>query len=320
MSTILIFVEHRDNAVKKVSFELVTAAKSLGGKVAAAVVGGSTAALAAEIGKAGLDAVYTVDAPELAGYSAQGYAAAVDAVVKASGAEVVLFASTAMGKDVAPRVAAKSRAAIVTDVTELAADGGAVKVVRRTYGGKVVSTVAVKSKPAFISVRPNTFAAAAATGSAPAATAVAAPAFDIKAKVVEVKQSSGDSIDVTEANVVVAGGRGLKGPENWNLVTDLAKTLRAGQGASRAVVDAGWRPHSEQVGQTGKVVSPSLYIAAGISGAIQHLAGMQTSKVIVAVNKDAEAPIFKVADYGIVGDAFDVLPALNSELKKLLAD
>lgn len=319
MSTVLYFVEHRDGQVKKVTFELAAAARQLaaktGGKVAAAVVGSSVASLADAV-SGYADTIFTVEAGELADYSAQGFAAAVKAVVDAAAAKVVLFGATAMGKDLASRVAAKALSGIATEASELDFDG-VLKVTRRTYGGKVISKVEVTSPIAFATVRPNSFSAAEKSGSS-TVTAVAAPAFDIKAKVVKVEQSVGADLDVTEANVVVSGGRGLKEPENWHHVITLAKTLGGAYGASRAVVDAGWRSHSEQIGQTGKVVSPNLYIAAGISGAIQHLAGMQTSKVIVAINKDPEAPIFKVADYGIVGDALEVLPALNEEFKKVL--
>ncbi|HLF19842.1 MAG TPA: electron transfer flavoprotein subunit alpha/FixB family protein, partial [Bacteroidota bacterium] len=229
------------------------------------------------------------------------------------------LAATAMGKDCGPRVAVKLDAGIAVDCTELKVENGEIIATRPIYAGKVLTDVKVTSSSKIFSLRPNVFTAG--TGNGPAASVEKATVQlaeeDFVCKVVDVTQSKG-KLDVAEADIIVTGGRGLKGPENFNIIEELAGVLGGAVGASRAVVDAGWRPHDEQVGQTGKTVSPSLYIAVAVSGAIQHLAGMSSSKYIVAVNKDKEAPIFQVADYGIVGDAFEVVPALTMEVKKLL--
>jgi electron transfer flavoprotein alpha subunit len=219
-----------------------------------------------------------------------------------------------MGKDLAPRVAARLGAAFASDVTSLRFEGGVV-VTRPVYAGKAIYTLKLGA-PCVISLRPNSVAPVESKH-AGVVKRVAAPAGAPRARTVEVKQPERAALDVAEAGIVVSGGRGLKEPQNFKLIEDLASALGGAVGASRAVVDAGWRPHAEQVGQTGKTVSPSLYFAIGISGAIQHLAGMRTAKVIVAINKDADAPIFKVADYGIVGDLFEILPRLTAEIKQI---
>jgi electron transfer flavoprotein alpha subunit len=206
------------------------------------------------------------------------------------------------------------------DVTGVTVDGGKLTITRPVYAGKVYAQLELKTSPAIVSVRPNTFPVA--HGSAQAKVEDLTPQVSqdqLGAKVVEVKAAKSEKADLTEAERIVSGGRGLKGPENFKMIEELAAEIGATVGASRAVVDLGWRPHSDQVGQTGKTVSPNLYVAVGISGAIQHLAGMSTSKCIVAVNKDKDAPIFKVADYGIVGDAFEIVPRMTEEIKKLKA-
>jgi electron transfer flavoprotein alpha subunit len=230
----------------------------------------------------------------------------------------VVFAASAQGKDLAPRVAARLGVPLAADATELAVDGGAVIVTRPVYAGKAQLKVKVTATPAVVSLRPNVFTPVERPK---AGTAETAPVSGDAGRVVVkgIKAAAGGTLDVAEASIVVSGGRGMKEPANFKLLEDLAAALggRAAVGASRAVVDAGWRPHGDQVGQTGKTVSPSLYVAVGISGAIQHLAGMRTAKVIVAINKDKDAPIFKVADYGIVGDLFEVVPKLTEEIRRL---
>jgi electron transfer flavoprotein alpha subunit len=229
------------------------------------------------------------------------------------------MAATALGRDLSGRVAARLGWGCLADVTKLGLDGGSLTAIRPVYSGKAFATLEGGAKPTVVTLRPNVFAAEAAGGAAEVEPLPAIPG-DIRAVVTEILAKEGGELDVAEANVIVTGGRGIKGPENFALIRDLAGLLGAAVGASRAVVDAGWIEHSHQVGQTGKVVSPSLYIACGVSGAIQHLAGMSSSKIIVAINKDAEAPIFKVADYGIVGDLFQVVPALIEEVRKLKAE
>jgi electron transfer flavoprotein alpha subunit len=323
MGNILIFVEHRDGAIKKVTYEMAGAAKALaaktGGQVEAALVGKGVAGLAEGLGKYGVSKVYVCEADGLGAYSNQGYAAALKAVADAASPDVFVFSATSMGKDLAPRVAAKLNAGMASDATSVEWDG-TLKVTRPTYAGKVNTKLEITSKPAVVSLRPNAFSPVEEGSGSAEVQNVDAPAFDIRAVVKEVAKAAAGKLDVAEANIVVAGGRGLKNEEQFKLLEDLAGVLGAAVGASRAVVDAGLRPHSEQVGQTGKVVGPTLYFAIGISGAIQHLAGMQTSKVIVAVNKDPEAPIFKVSDYGIVGDAAEIVPLLTQEFKTLLSD
>jgi electron transfer flavoprotein alpha subunit len=229
-------------------------------------------------------------------------------------ADLLLLGATPTGKDLGARVSSTINASMATDCTTVEIENGHLKVIRPMYAGKVLATVQLKSAKKVITVRPNVYAVRESAASATSET-VEAETADFKTVVAEIISGAKGKLDVTEADIVVSGGRGMKGPENWPMIEKLASLLGAANGASRAVVDAGWRPHDEQVGQTGKTVSPSLYIAVGISGAIQHLAGMSSSKYIVAINKDADAPIFKVADYGIVADLFDVIPKMVEELK-----
>jgi electron transfer flavoprotein alpha subunit len=263
--------------------------------------------------------VVVADDPRLEKYSSTAYAKVIAGVAKQEHADVVLISATAMGKDCGPRVAVKLDAGIASDCIALKVDAGELIATRPVYAGKVLTDVKVVSTTKVFSLRPNVFTAGASSGNAaPVESAsLALTDQDFASAVKEITQSSG-KIDVAEADIIVTGGRGLKGPENFAMIEELASALGGAVGASRAVVDAGWRPHDEQVGQTGKTVSPSLYVAVAVSGAIQHLAGMSSSKYIVAINKDKDAPIFQVADYGIVGDAFEVVPALTQQVKKLL--
>ena len=232
----------------------------------------------------------------------------------------MVFAASATGKDLAPRVAAKLGVPLAGEVTDVAFDGGAVVVTRPVYAGKALLKLKVTARPAVLSLRPSVFTPVERPRAGTVRTAsVGAPEGGGRVVVREVKAAAAGSLDVAEASIVISGGRGLKEPANFKILEELARAFggTAAVGASRAVVDAGWRPHADQVGQTGKTVSPTLYIAVGISGAIQHLAGMRTSKVIVAINRDKDAPIFKVADYGIVGDLFEVVPKLTEEIRRL---
>ena len=306
----LVFAEHKDGQLRKIAFENVSLVKQLGLDFECAVIGNEVNA--DELGKYGAEKVthYKKDA----NYSPDGFASILAEAVNSSGADVLVMGATSLGKDLAPRVAAKLNAAVATDCTQVEVDGGDLKIVRPMYAGKVQATIKLTSTKKVITVRPNVYAAK--ENQVSANVEAKAVNVDFKTVVSEIISGAGAKLDVTEADIVVSGGRGLKGPENWHLIEDLAAAFGAAQGASRAAVDAGWRPHDEQVGQTGKTVAPSLYVAVGISGAIQHMAGMSSSKYIVAINKDPEAPIFKVADYGIVADLFDVVPRMIEELKK----
>jgi electron transfer flavoprotein alpha subunit len=320
---ILAYIEHRNGELKKNAFEVLTAARNLanqnGGNVIALLVGESVASLASELAPYGASDVIVVEDARLGQYSSGAVASAIAQVATAEGADVVLLSNTAHGKDLAPRAAVKLEAGLAPDVVALDVVDGDLHATRPVYAGKALVDVKVNTPVKVFSLRPNVFTPSKASEGGSAATRTAEVSFsdaDFATKVVETRLNTGKK-DVVEADVVVSGGRGLKGPEHFHLVEELAEAFDGAVGASRAVVDAGWRPHSEQVGQTGKTVSPSLYVACGISGAVQHLAGMSSSKYIVAVNKDKDAPIFSVADYGIIGDAFEVLPQMISEVKKV---
>lgn len=325
MGDVLAFVEQRDGSVRGVSLEVMSAAArlaaQLGGKAHAVVLGPEgTAAAVGALGSYGAEEVHVGEHGDLKDYSAEGFAPALQAFIAAGDYAAVLFGATSIGKDLAPRVAARLGVPLASDVTELEADGGSVVMRRPVYSGKAFARLTTDATPVLATLRPNVFAAGeqAAAGTISSFTPeVDAGSFRVRSVGFE---AAGGDLDVSEASVVVSGGRGLKEADNWNVLEALRDALgtdRAALGASRAVVDAGWRPHAEQVGQTGKTVAPKLYFAVGISGAIQHLAGMRTSGTIVAINKDPEAPIFQVADYGIVGDALEVVPRLAEEVTRL---
>ena len=319
---VLVLLEQRMGEVKKASFEAARAAADMAGKLNAeveAVVVGADVNNADVVGGYGVSKVTHYKNAELENYSSSAYAEAVAEYANESGADIVLFSNTAMGKDLAPRVCVKIDAGIAMDCVAFEHDGDNVVATRPVYAGKALLDVKLNSSKKVYTLRPNVFPAGEPSEAKAEVTVKEVTEPNLASKVIELKKAEG-KLDVAEAEVIVSGGRGLKGPENFNLVEELADTLGAAVGASRAVVDAGWRPHSEQVGQTGKTVSPTLYVAVAISGAIQHLAGMRSSKYIVAINKDKDAPIFQVADYGIVGDAFEIVPALTEELKKAKAE
>ena len=316
---VLAVAEQRDGTLRKVSHEVLAAARSLadrsGGTVDAIVFGAGPVSGIDQLGGFGADRVLHATHADFALYSPDGASATIVAIGAAYGA--IVFAATAMGRDLGPRVAARLGVSCATDVTALGVDGSVVTVTRPIYGGKVLQHGKLTGKTAVVSVRPNTFHPVQ-SGKAGTVTALTVPAFAVRVSSKGVKKPEAVLLDVTEASIVVSGGRGLKEAANFKLLEELAAAFgNAAVGASRAVVDAGWRDHGEQVGQTGKTVSPQLYIAVGISGAIQHLAGMRTARTIVAINRDKDAPIFKVADYGIVGDLFEVLPRLTEEVRKL---
>jgi len=319
-----IVAEQRDGALRKISFELASTARKLadqtGDEVSAILLGSGIESLAAQLGKYGVDKVYVGDSPALEPYVTEAHAAAVAKIVKENDPAILLLGASVQGKDLAARLAGKLATGLATDCTDVKIADGKLLAVRPMYAGKCFGEIVTGSNPQIVSLRPNVFPVAE---NAKAAQVVkfdpAVDAAQLKSKVLEVQKDTSGKVDLTEANVIVSGGRGMKGPEGYAILEELADTLHGCVGASRAAVDAGWRPQKDQVGQTGKVVSPNLYIACGISGAIQHLAGMSSSKYIVAINKDAEAPIFAKADYGVVDDLFKVVPELNSACKKLLA-
>lgn len=322
---LLVVAETQDGKPKKITYELLTAAAQVAPEmdyeIGAVVLGDGVDAdsLAADLGARGADVVYVLDDSALADYNAEPYAAALQQLITDEEPAAVFFGMTATGRDLAPRVAGKIKAGLASDIVGLAVEDGELHITRPMYSGQVLATIKVKSTPVLATLRPNTWAAAQASGSKEADVEEfdADDLPDSRVEVVSVEEKGGDRPALADASVVVSGGRGIGSPDNFHLIETLADTLHGAVGTTRAVVDAGWRPYEEQVGQTGKTVSPSLYIAAGVSGALQHLSGMRTSKVIVAINKDKDAPIFKLADYGIVGDLHQILPELEKAIKEV---
>jgi electron transfer flavoprotein alpha subunit len=324
MPTIVTFAEHREGRLRRPSLETLSEARrladALGATVQTVLVGSGIAALAGEAGAYGADRVHVFDQAEFSAYATEPWARVVAKVIADEKATAALVPSTAMGRDLAPRVAARVGAGLASDCVALAARDGRLEARRPMYAGKVFATVGWEGDPQMATLRPNVFPLGPRQDGRAFETVTGAPDdTTARARVVRVEATAAGKVELTEAQVIVSGGRGLKGPENFHLVEDLAQALGGAAGASRAIVDAGWVDHQLQVGQTGKTVSPTLYVAAGISGAIQHLAGMSSSKVVVAINKDPDAPIFKAASYGIVGDLFEVLPRLTEAAKRLRA-
>lgn len=320
---ILVFIEERQGSVKKTSLEALFAARKLADdlkeQVTALCIGADDPTDL--LSSSGADRVVLARNEHLASYSTEGFAATLVELAQKISPRIILASATAMGRDFFPRAAARLRVGLAQECTEVhIIEGQGLECVRPIYAGKAYARVRPTMLPAMATLRPNVFSLGAANPARTAATEIFTPTLSsgqIHARVQEVKASAGQKIVLTEANIVVSGGRGVKGPENFPMIQELADALGGAMGASRAAVDAGWIDHPYQVGQTGKTVSPTLYVACGISGAIQHLAGMSTSKYIVAINKDPDAPIFNLADYGIVGDLFAIVPALTREVKKL---
>ena len=323
MANVFAFAEARGGELRKVAHEAVTAARQLadatgGGEVHVLLVGAAGISEKAEqLGAHGADVVHVCEHVAFTHANPEAASALVAELLTRTTARVGVFPASALGRDLAPRVAAKLGVGLVSDVTEVSVQGDAIVARHPTHTGKIVATLAVSSTPALVAIRPNVFTPMPA----PRAVRVerVQPVGDPSASRVVIRETrvgSRAKLDLSEAPVIVSGGRGLKAAENFKLVEDLAQAFgNAAVGATRAVTDDGWRPHSDQIGQTGRVVSPDLYVAVGISGAIQHLAGMRTSRTIVAINKDKEAPIFKIADYGIVGDVFEIVPALTAAVQ-----
>jgi len=319
-----IVAEQRDGAFRKISFELASTARKLadqlGEEVCAVLCGAGIEGIAAQLGKYGVDRVFVADDPALEPYTTDAHAAAVAKIVKENDPAILLLGASTQGKDLSSRLVGKLATGMATDCTDVKIADGKLLAIRPLYAGKCFGEIAISTFPQMATLRPNVFPMV--ENAKAGAVVKFDPALDagkLKTRVLEVQKDASGKVDLTEADVIVSGGRGMKGPEGYAILEELAAVLRATVGASRAAVDAGWRPQPDQVGQTGKVVSPNLYIACGISGAIQHLAGMSSSKYIVAINKDAEAPIFAKADYGIVDDLFKVVPEFTKECKKLLA-
>lgn len=316
---ILAVLEQREGSLKKVSFEAASVALNLAnqlGMQAEAVVVGNDINNLNEISKYGISKLTHLKHELLLNYSPSAYSDALASFARETDAQILIFPNTAMGVDLAPRIAVKLNAGIVMDCMKLEIKDKDVIATRPVYAGKALIEVKLNSQTKIFTVRPNVFKPQLVNSASTQVEVKQVENPNLKTRVTAFKKSEG-KLDVAEADIIVSGGRGMKGPENFHLIEELAEVLGGAVGASRAVVDAGWRPHREQVGQTGKTVSPSLYIACGISGAIQHLAGMSSSKYIVAINKDKDAPIFNVADYGIAGDVFEILPALTEEIRKI---
>jgi electron transfer flavoprotein alpha subunit len=328
MPAVLAFAETRGGELRKVALETVTAARqaadsSGGGEVHAVLIGAPGVAARAEaLGRHGADVVVVVEHPALARYNPEAFATTVAERLRSGDYRAGFFSASAQGRDLAPRVAAKLGVSLASDVTGFEVHGDSVTAQHPAYTGKVVVTLRLTGTPALLSLRPGSITPTEQPRQA--RVEKTDPAMDPAAArvvVTELSQRASARLDLGEASIIVSGGRGLRAAENFKLVEDLAEAIgNAAVGATRAVTDDGWRPATDQIGQTGRMVSPDLYIAVGISGAIQHLAGMRTAKTIVAINKDKDAPIFKIADYGIVGDLFEVVPRLTEEIRKARKD
>lgn len=319
---VLVFVEQRDGKIKSSALEALSVGARLAGAAgdcAAVIVGQGVEGLAGQLKGYGADTVYAVDSAELKLYNPIAYAAAIEQAIKTHGAKIVVGTASPMGRDVFPRLAARFDGGILTDLTAVEAQGDSVTGVKPMYAGKCLAKVATKGAPiSFVTVRPNVFPAENKGQGAANVAKLAAAAPASRIKTLEIRKGKSEKPDLTEAAYIVSGGRSLGSADNFKVLHELAEVIGATVGASRAAVDSGYAPHDMQVGQTGKTVNPNLYIACGISGSIQHMAGMRTSKVIVAINTDPEAPIFKIATYGIVADLFKAVPIMTQKLKALL--
>jgi electron transfer flavoprotein alpha subunit len=321
---ILVFGEMREGELKKIIKELITGARIIseagGSKIEAIIVGKGAGEAAEGIRNLGLSKITAVEGEGLSNYSTEGYATVLSDYIKSMEPAYVLLGATSMGRDLAPRTAARVDGVMFSDCVDLKMEDSRVVVKRPVYSGKLFVEIAPKTEPVFITIRPNNLPPAGDEGDGTEVTRITSDISEdlIRAIATEIVPLEGGRPDITEADVIVSGGRAMKDKSNFSILGELTDLLGGAVGASRAAVDAGYAPQDIQVGQTGKIVNPKLYVACGISGAIQHLAGMRTSKVIVAVNKDPNAPIFEKADYGIVGDLFDVVPLMTKEIKAIL--
>lgn len=318
MAKVLVLAEVQGDDVKSVAYEIL--GKLNGQNVDVAAVGAISASAAAKLAKYGAENVHSLKGDKLERYSPEGWSNALKTFIASNGYDYVLTGATATGKDLLPRLAGMFDAGMASEVVNFTFDGGTFAGTRPLFAGKCLAKVEIQGpKPHFVTVRPNALGMPTSENAkAGNASDTAVDAGTIRAFVKEIVKGASEKLDLTEANIIVSGGRAMKNAENFAILNELADVIGATVGASRAAVDSGFAPHAMQVGQTGKTVSPSLYIACGISGAIQHLAGMRTSKVIVAINTDPDAPIFTKADYGIVGDLFEIVPLMTKEFKALL--
>ncbi len=315
-----VFLEHADGQIKRGGLELLSATKSAGGECCVFVAGSAADTIAQQAAKYGATSAFTCKDSPLETYNPEAYVQVVSDAIQKSGAQIVLASSTMLARDLFPRVAAKLNVGFASDCTDLKLSGNDVGIRKPLYAGKCSAAVQFSNSPTkIVLMRANQLPISQPGAGTAKVEALTLAKTDLRTLVKEVVRGTSKKLDLTEANVIVSGGRGLKEAKNFDILTPLAEVLGATVGASRAVVDAGWVSHGMQVGQTGKTVAPSLYIACGISGAIQHLAGMSGSKVIVAINNDAQAPIFQKATYGIVGDVFEVVPKLTEEFRKVLS-
>jgi electron transfer flavoprotein alpha subunit len=317
MAKVLVYTELNHGKVKNVTLEIL--GKLKGQTVDVAVIGDMDAAAVAECAKYGAASVHKLKGSNLDKYSPEGYANALKDFISKGGYDYVFAGATSLAKDMMPRLSGLFDAGLASDVTNFIFEGDKFSGTRPLFAGKCLAKVELAGpKPYFVTIRPNALGLTdAPTAGAGTAADASVNAGDIKAMVKEIIKGASEKLDLTEANIIVSGGRSMKAKENFKILDDLANVIGATVGASRAAVDSGYADHSMQVGQTGKTVAPTLYIACGISGAIQHLAGMRTSKVIVAINTDPDAPIFTKADYGIVGDLFQIVPIMTQEFKNL---
>lgn len=332
---ILAFLESKDGKFKNSAFEVISEASKIanesGSELIALTIGNGLESALNELSVYGAKKIKLVDADQLnkkftggnIRYSPSAFSKVISEIAKSTGSNIIVLSATSLGKDLAGRIAVKTDSAVFNDCTEINLSDGKLKACRPVYAGKSFIEIKSNSDKIVVTLRPNVFKPIKTENNSIETENTDVESLnlteaDFSSVVTDIIVSS-EKLDVAEADRIVSGGRGLRGPENFNLIENLAESIGGATGASRAVVDAGWRPHSEQVGQTGKTVSPSLYIACGISGAIQHLAGMSSSKCIVAINKDKDAPIFQIANYGIVGDVFEIVPALTDEFKKVLS-
>jgi electron transfer flavoprotein alpha subunit len=318
--------EQRDGEFRKITYEIVSEGRRLadvlGQELVVILLGSGIKDKAAQLAHYGADKVLVADDPRLEPYTTDAYLSVISQLVKEGDPAILLTGASVQGKDLAPRLAARLGVGMAQDCMSFSVKDGGLLANRPIYAGKAYANVGFdESRPHMATARPNVMKINEPDSSRNAEIKDAAFTLndgDLKTKVVDAIKDKSGKVDLTEADKIVSGGRGMKGPENYQILEDLAAVIGASVGASRSAVDAGWRPHSDQVGQTGKVVSPNLYVACGISGAIQHLAGMSTSKLIVAINKDPDAPIFQKADYGVVGDLFEIVPALTEAVKKYM--
>ncbi|MFH2036118.1 MAG: electron transfer flavoprotein subunit alpha/FixB family protein [Candidatus Zixiibacteriota bacterium] len=313
---VLVVAEQKNGSLSNISYELISVAKKMGGEIFTACLAESAESLAGDLASHGGGQVLAVSHPKLKYFNDEAYCKVITALIKKYQPNIVLGPATFYGKSLFGRLAAANDGAMASDITNIALEGDTITATRPTYGGSVIASIkALGGKIFFMTVRPKVFDESTGGDGNVAAESLEDSLFETKAEVKEMVGGTGGSVNIAEADVIVSAGRGIRGAENMPLIEKLAASLNGAVGASRAIVDAGWTDYAKQIGQTGKTVNPKLYFAVGISGAIQHLVGMQTSKTIVAINRDKDAPIFNIASFGIVGDLFEIVPALTAKFE-----